>query len=75
MQDAAIVEVLSYKTKKGDTFDTIALELYAEGRMASVLMEHNKEHISTLIFDAGVSLNLPVFSGSALPVSLPPWRR
>ena len=75
MQNVKPVEVLTYYTKAGDTFDTLALDLYSEERLAPLLMDYNRDHIDTLIFEAGVRLRLPVFASTAPAISLPPWRR
>jgi hypothetical protein len=74
MVTGTVLDVLEYNTKAGDTFDTIALELYNEERMASVLMQYNRDEIGTLVFGAGVKLRLPVFDRAADVDTAPPWR-
>jgi len=69
-----LVEVLEYHTKVGDTFDTLALELYADEKMSSVIMGYNRDHLDVLIFGAGVTLWLPVFDSVVTSADMPPWR-
>lgn len=63
----------TYITKSGDTWDTIAKEVYGSEYNADALMVENREHIGTYQFGAGVELNTP-----ALPEErdggLPPWK-
>ena len=61
-------------TVQGDTFDSLALKYYNEERLASTIIQANRDHCGTLIFDAGVSLVIPDTPVSALPETLPPWR-
>jgi hypothetical protein len=68
------IDIIDYYTKAGDTFDTIALELYAEERKAHLIMEYNRDLIPVLIFDAGVHLRLPIYADGEDPDTLPPWR-
>ena len=51
-----------YRTKQGDTWDLIALKVYPKiggEKLMDVLLEHNPDHIHTVIFSANVSLNIP----------------
>jgi len=64
-----------YRTISGDTWDLIALREYGElggEELMSILVEANPEHVETVIFPAGVELELPEVS---VPTSrmLPPW--
>ena len=51
-----------YRTKQGDTWDLIALKVYPKiggEKLMDVLLEHNPDHIHTVIFSANVILNIP----------------
>lgn len=67
----------TYRTVQGDTWDLIALKFYPKiggEKLMDVLLEHNSEHIKTVIFPANVILNIPDVD---IPVisSLPAWKR
>ncbi len=64
---------IEYKTKQGDTFDIIALKFYNDEYKASLLMQKNLAHISTIIFDEGITLKIPMIEQEAIS-NLPPWR-
>ena len=60
---------------EGDTFDGLALHYYDDEKLASVIIQANLDHCTTLIFEAGVSLVIPELSTVTIPDTLPPWRR
>lgn len=62
-------------TVEGDTFDGLALEYYDDEKQASVIIQANPDHCTTLIFEAGVELYIPDASATSPPETLPPWRR
>lgn len=65
-----------YVTKKGDTFDGIAFDFYSEEKLASRIIEANSLYADVLVFDAGVTLLIPVISeNEQTPGSAPPWSR
>ena len=64
----------TYTTISGDVWDMIAKEQLGGERYTSLLMQANPEHLSTVVFSAGVSLVLPEVT-TPIPESLPPWRR
>lgn len=70
-----IVGYQTYTTVMGDTFDGLALTFYSNEKMASVIMAANPDHCSTLVFDAGVELFIPIVENATQPETLPPWRR
>ena len=66
-----------YTTIQGDTFDGIAFRVYENKggeKLTSTLIEANPEHISKVIFPAGIVLNVPEVYYPASK-SLPPWVR
>lgn len=66
---------IKYTTRKGDTFDELALQVYDSEKKAHLLIEANPDHAGVLIFDAGVELTIPVYEDTVLPETLAPWRR
>lgn len=64
-----------YITVRGDTFDALALQYYNDEKLASTIIQANPDFCDTLIFDEGVTLNIPDIVDVTLPETLPPWRR
>lgn len=67
----------SYKTTSGDTWDFIAYKAYnglGGEKLMSLLIEANPQYRETVIFKAGVVLEVPE---AYIPASrtLPPWMR
>ena len=63
-----------YFTKAGDQFDLIAFQQLGSCRYTEKLINENREHVETFIFNAGVELNIPDVE-SAQITRLPPWRK
>lgn len=64
-----------YVTKQGDTFDSIAFNIYGDCRYTQELMETNPGYLEIVIFSGGVPLQLPEIDLAAgTAVALPPWR-
>ena len=64
-----------YRTVQGDTWDLIAYREYSGyggEKLTSILIEANPEHIDTVIFSAGIELDIPEVS-VPMSKSLPPW--
>lgn len=66
---------VTYRTIKGDTFDSIALAAYDSEMMASHIIKVNTKYCDTIIFDEGIEIKIPVVEDSEIPESMPPWRR
>ena len=64
---------MAYTTKSGDTWDTIAREVYGSEYYADHLMAANHGQIGTFIFSAGVVLSTPALP-DAKSGHLPPWK-
>ena len=64
----------TYTTRQGDTWDQIALRVLGNERWMYLFLDANPAVNYTLIFDAGVVLNVPALPTPALPSSLPPWK-
>ena len=62
-------------TVDGDSFDMLAFRYYANEKLASAIIQANPDYCDTLIFPAGVSLDIPDVSTVTYPETLPPWRR
>lgn len=72
--------MITYTTVQGDTFDIIAKKVLGDEHHVGDLMEANLQHISVLIFSAGVTLNIPeitevVAIDNEEQYSTPPWER
>lgn len=65
-----------YITKAGDTFDSIAKNVIGDRKYTKELMGANTQYIITVIFPAGVKLQLPLIAEADQVVAnnLPPWR-
>jgi len=62
-----------YSTKSGDTWDTIAREVYGNEYYAGILMAANRQHIDTFMFSAGVVLATPAVKTERAG-TLPAWK-
>ena len=65
---------MEYKTIQGDTWDAIAFKVYGNERLFPLLMSTNPQHVSTVIFDAGVTVVIPDPPEETAD-DLPPWKR
>lgn len=66
---------MQYITKAGDTFDLIAFQQLGSERYVERLINANRQHVSTVIFRAGVELTLPEIEQEQRVSRLPPWRK
>lgn len=65
----------TYKTKLGDTFDSIAFAQLGAEKYTKELMEANPGNLDVVIFSGGVSLVIPDIDRlDTTSVSTPPWR-
>lgn len=67
--------MLKHRTVQGETFDMLALQYYTDEKLAHEIMAANPDHAATLVFDAGVLLDIPEQTAVVMPETLPPWRR
>ncbi|OBZ08045.1 tail protein X [Bacillus sp. FJAT-26390] len=65
---------MTYMTSQGDTWDMIAYKLYGSAKMLPLLIKANGQNAGTVIFSAGLLLQVPT-APEELPTDLPPWRR
>lgn len=73
-----MVDIVGYNTRitvEGDTFDAMALEYYDDEQQSSLIISANPDYCDVLIFEAGVTLRIPIVENVELPETLPPWRR
>lgn len=64
----------TYTTIQGDTWDMIAYKKLGNTNYTDRLIAANPEHVGTLLFPAGVRLNLPEIEKKPNH-NLPPWKR
>jgi phage tail protein X len=67
------VDVNTYVTSAGDTWDSIAYALWGNEYLMSELQEANPDYLDVLVFESGVRLVVPVVEDPAAEV-LPPWK-
>lgn len=65
----------NYNTQAGDSFDSLALSLYNDEKMAHHIITFNPDFCDVLIFDANTPLRLPIVEDDKTPETLPPWRQ
>jgi len=64
-----------YVTQEGDAYDVLAIDFYDDEMMASYIIQANPQYMETLIFEAGIRLQIPVLENIERPTTLPPWRQ
>jgi len=69
-----VISYLEYRTQAGDTFDSLALTMYNEEKMAKHIIDFNPDYADVIVFDANVPLRLPIVEDVETPATLPPWR-
>ena len=67
-------EYFEYTTMQGDTFDILALDAYNDEFRADTIIKANPEYSDVVVFDAGVTLKIPVIEEQPSN-TLPPWKR
>jgi phage tail protein X len=66
---------INYRTRQGDTFDDLALQVYNNEKMAHHIIEQNPDYADVIVFEDSVPLKIPVFDETEAPQTLAPWRR
>ena len=74
-QDISYSEWWEYVTSQGETFDSIAMEFYGDETLSSEIIKENPHYADVLIFDAGVTLYVPVTDNIIDTSEKPPWER
>lgn len=64
-------------TIQGDTWDILAYRLYGNERLMHILINANIQHRKTVLFPAGIVLNVPEIDTTSAEYeqNLPPWKR
>lgn len=64
-------------TKQGDTWDILAKDAYGDELFMDILIKANVSHRKTVIFPAGVVLEVPEIdtTSAEYEVNLPIWKR
>ena len=68
-------KIMEYITAAGDTFDTIAHQIYGNAEMVKPIIEANPDFSDVVVFDYGVTITVPDKDETDDSASLPPWRR
>ena len=66
---------INYRTRAGDTFDELALQVYNNEKMAHHIIEQNPDYADVIISEESVTLKIPIFDETEAPETLAPWRR
>ena len=66
---------INYRTRVGDTFDELALQVYNNEKMAHHIIEQNPDYADVIVFEESVLLKIPVFENTEKLDTLAPWRR
>ncbi len=66
---------INYRTRAGDTFDELALQVYNNEKMAHHIIEQNPEYADVIVFEESVPLKIPIFEETENLDTLAPWRR
>lgn len=64
----------TYTTISGDTWDIVAYKVFGDERYMDKIIKANMQHRETVIFPAGVTLQLPEVEART-PAGLPPWKK
>ncbi len=65
----------TYITTLGDTWDYIAFKTLGKESFNNVLIQNNLAYIDTVLFSAGISINIPDVEEKQNQSSLPPWKQ
>lgn len=73
-----MAEFIDYLTVRGDRWDAIANEFYADPYGYERIIRENPTYMNTATLPGGVTLRIPVIDEQPVLISdesLPPWRR
>jgi phage tail protein X len=65
----------TYITQQGDTWDTIALDVYGTEMLAGYLQQANPGYTNLVYFPAGITLRIPATPAEATAGLASPWKR
>lgn len=63
-----------YITSQGERWDQIAWAFYKNPSMTAPLVQANPQYADRVIFESGLSLQIPILTASP-PSTLPPWKQ
>ena len=64
---------MTYTTKSGDSFDSIAYKFYSDSRYLPNLINANRDLVTQFIFSAGVEIEIPAVE-KIKKARTPPWK-
>ena len=64
-----------YVTSQGDTWDSIAYELFGSEAYMGVLMDANPDLLDVLVFSAGTVIQVPEEMPETVDEDMPFWRQ
>ena len=64
-----------YVTSQGDTWDSIAYELFGSEGYMGILMDANPDLLDILVFSAGTIICVPAEVQEEIDEDMPFWRR
>lgn len=70
---AEIISYTNHIVEAGEMFDSIALKYYCEESFAHHIMQANPNYLTTIVFEGGEVLKIPVFDTLETSELLPPW--
>lgn len=63
----------TYTTRQGDTWDSIAHQVFGDEAYMQAMIRLNTQYVDTLVFDGGTVLNMPDRQAYS-PPGMPPWK-
>jgi len=71
-----MADTTEYITVDGDRWDTIANKAYGDSMLMGKITEANRGIPLDTVFEAGITLQIPILPAQNLDVNLlPPWKR
>lgn len=64
-----------YVTSQGDTWDSIAYQVYGDEAYMQNLIEANQDYAGVFTFESGILIDLPDVPDESAPDAVPFWRR
>lgn len=65
---------MTYVTKSGDMWDSIAKSELGSEKYMDKLIQANEQYSNIVVFSAGIKLDIPAIA-KPLPTYIPPWRQ
>ena len=71
----ALPEFITHITATGDRWDLLAWRFYGDPTQYSPIVMANASVPVEPVFEAGISVAIPILDVARMPVNLPPWKR